>query len=124
VSTSLTYSDMLLMFPEFRTENTARVAQVDRAITSAERFISETAFGDMRDDAILCLGAHNLSLADRSNVAQAGGAGQVTARTTGEAITSYAVHSKGDGYDRYRTTPYGLMYLDMVMAIDLTPFVT
>ena len=63
-------------------------------------------------------------MGNRDNEANAGGAGAVTARTTGEQITSYSVQSKGDGYDVYRTTPYGQIYLQFIQSLDLSPFVS
>ncbi len=116
-----TYADLIALYPEFTTEDTLRQTQITKFITSAERRISETVYGDDRFDVIVTLAAHRLSFGDRSNVANAGGAGAVTSRTTGESIVSYSVQSKGDGYDGYRATPYGQIYLDYMFSVDLTP---
>lgn len=125
MSTTLTYTDMILLVPAFLSEDLTRQAQVTAAIVRAERSISETAFGYERDDAILFLAAHNLAMVDRSNVANAGGSGAVTGRTSGESITSYSNQTKGDGYDRWRVTPYGAQYLDILFGLaDLSPIVS
>ena len=122
---ALTYTDMLLVYPEFLDGNTAAQTLITTWIAVAENAVGATQFGDIRTTVVLTLAAHYISLGpSRNNQAAQGGAGAVTARTIGETITSYSVQTKGDGYDVYRTTSYGQMYLIFLFQLDLTPLVS
>lgn len=122
---ALTYTDMLLVYPEFLSEDTTDQTMITTWITVAENSVGPTQFGDIRNTVVLTLAAHYIALGTRrNNESASGGAGAVTAKTTGESIISFSVQTKGDGYDVYRTTSYGQMYLNFLFALDLTPLVT
>lgn len=125
MATTLTYTDMILIYPQFTSESVEQQTRITTFIQIADRQISNGAslFGDNLDTVILTLAAHNLSIGNRDNESNAGGAGAVTARTTGEQITSYSVQTRSDRYDVYRTTPYGQAYLQFIQSLNLTPFV-
>jgi hypothetical protein len=128
MATTLTYTDMIASYPQFTTGDLAEQSRVTAYIVLADTQINASAavslFGDSLNFVTLTLAAHLLALSKRDNEATAGGAGAVTARTTGEQITSFSVQTKGDGYDVYRTTPYGQTYLTFLQNLDLTPFVS
>ncbi len=124
--TTLAYADLIIPFPEFSagTGQVGRIAQIDYWIQVAGREVNTTVFADQSDTAVLSLSAHNIAMVDRNNKAHQGGAGPVTAKTTGESIISYGAGRVGDGYDRFRTTSYGMMYLSILLNLDITPLVT
>ena len=125
-TTTLTYTDLIVPYSEFAagTGQVDRIAQIDYWIQVAGREINTTVFGDQADFAVLSLSAHMIAMADRNNKAHQGGAGPVTAKTTGESIISYGQVRGGDGYSQYRTTSYGMTYLQILLNLDITPLVT
>ena len=125
-STTLTYTDLIIPFPAFTsgTGEVGRIATINYWIQVSGQEINSTVFGGQTDTAVLALSAHNIAMVDRNNMAHQGGAGAVTAKTTGESIISYGVGRVGDGYDRFRTTSYGVIYLNILLNLDITPVVT
>jgi hypothetical protein len=123
-TTTLTYTDLIVRFPEFAVDDTTAQTRISLFVTDAAYDINATHFGGATDRAVLTLACHNLSMANRANETAGGGAGAVSARSRGEHIVSYSVPTKGDGYERFRTTNYGMMYLSILRNLSLTPFVT
>lgn len=125
-STTLTITDLVALFPEFASGGgqVSRIAQINLWIQIAGKEINATVFGDQTDTAVLALAAHTIAMVDRNNKAHQGGAGPVTAKTTGESIISYGSVMLGDGYDRFRATSYGVLYLAILLNLNITPVVT
>lgn len=123
-TTTLTYSDLILRFPEFTTTNTTEQTRINLFIQDAAPLVNSTHFGDLTDRVILLKSCHNLTMANRGSETGGGGAGAVTAMTRGEHIVSYSVPVKNDGYENWRATPYGQQYLTILFQLDLSPLVS
>jgi hypothetical protein len=128
MATTLTYTDMIAKYPQFRTGSPDEQTRITAFVVIADSLMNESTkvsiFGDLLTFATLTLAAHLLAFSNRDNEATAGGAGAVTARTSGEQITSFSVQTAADGYNDLRATSYGQIYLRLLSGLDLTPVVT
>lgn len=116
---------MLLLYPEFTTGDVGRQALIATYIDIAARQINPTVWLDETNFITLTLAAHLIAFGTgRNNETSMGAAGAVTAKTTGENIASFSVQSKADGYDQYRTTSYGQIYLTFLFMLDVSPIVS
>jgi len=110
---SVSRSDFVAVFPEFNDDSRRR--QIDMFLKFANRRVSEAAWGDCTDEAVIYLTAHLLAQASGGGGFSGGVAGPITQESVGDLSRSYGqVQVNANGNDElFAQTKYGQLFLEL-----------
>lgn len=111
---TITVSDFKVRFPEFATQDDARIQMF---LDDAYLLLNECYWGDHYELGIYYRTAHYLSSAiktEASGGSGGGGGGPVSSKSVDGSSVSYATYSPSSSDDAfYSSTPYGVTYLSL-----------